>query len=184
MTYDSLSHPMLRQSSPKNITCDFISSQKTIAERLLNISRIRGGTYFKYTDIQYSTVDKLISKTKILYVSVITVPKNMTSTYISHDFSTVQLFLKNFSLRRQSEKNVNVQRWYCMQKNTLDWRKIEIINAPLRIQQIIHLTRLDCSSFCTWFGKFSDMMEKTHNRKQESRQNTKDKTKKTTCRRH
>ena len=49
-----------------------------IAERLLNISRIRGGMYFKYTDIQYSTVDQLISKTIILYVSVITVPKNVT----------------------------------------------------------------------------------------------------------
>ena len=31
--YDSLSHPMLRQSSPKNMTCHFNSSQKTIAER-------------------------------------------------------------------------------------------------------------------------------------------------------
>ena len=45
---------------------------------LLNTSRIRGGTYFEYTDIQYSTVDKLISKIIIVYVSVITVPKNMT----------------------------------------------------------------------------------------------------------
>ena len=53
------------------------------------------------------------------------------------------------------------------------------INAPLRIQQIIHLTRLDCFSFRTWFGKFSDMMEKTYNnRKQENRKNAKDKTKK------
>ena len=113
MTYDSLSHPMLRQSSPKNMTCHFNSSQKTIAERLLNISRIRGGTYSKYTDIQYSAVDKLISKTKILYVSVITVPKNMTCHFnlrITWFQYMYQLFFKNFSLRRQSEKNVNVQR--------------------------------------------------------------------------
>ena len=46
-----------------------------------------------------------------------------------------------------------------MQKNTLDWRKIKMVNAPLRIQQIIHLTRRDCSSFRTWFGKFSDMIQ-------------------------
>ena len=46
-----------------------------------------------------------------------------------------------------------------MQKHTLNWRKIKMVNAPLRIQQIIHLTRLDCSSFRTWFGKFADMME-------------------------
>ena len=45
---------------------------------LLNTSRIRGGTYFEYTDIQYSTVDKLISTIIIVYVSVITVPKNVT----------------------------------------------------------------------------------------------------------
>ena len=31
--YDSLSHPMLRQSSPKNMTFHFNSRQKTIAER-------------------------------------------------------------------------------------------------------------------------------------------------------
>ena len=45
---------------------------------LLNTSRIRGGAYFEYTDIQYSTVDKLISTIIIVYVSVITVPKNVT----------------------------------------------------------------------------------------------------------
>ena len=45
---------------------------------LLNTSRIRGGTYFEYTDIQYYTVDKLISTIIIVYVSVITVPKNVT----------------------------------------------------------------------------------------------------------
>ena len=99
MTYDSLSHPMLRQSSPKNMTCHFNSSQKTIAERLLNISRIRGGTYFKYTDIQYSTVDKLISKTITVYVSVITVPKNVTCHFNLRHMISVHvsaLFKKTF----------------------------------------------------------------------------------------
>ena len=57
--YDSLSHPMPSISH-------FNSRQTTIAERLLNISSIRGGTYFKYTDIQYFTVDQLTSKTIIL----------------------------------------------------------------------------------------------------------------------
>ena len=73
-----------------------------------------------------------------------------------------------------------------MQKNTLDWRKIKMVNAPLRIQQIIHLTRLDCSSFRTWFGKFADMMEEKkitiENRKADKVQRTKPE--KTTCRRH
>ena len=97
--YDSLSHPMLRQSSPKNMTYHFNSSQKTIAERLLNISRIRGGTYFKYTDIQYSTVGQLISKTIIVYVSVITVPKNVTCHFnLRHMISVYvsALFKKTF----------------------------------------------------------------------------------------
>ena len=62
----------------KTTTKNNNSRQTTIAERLLNISRIRGGTYFKYTDIQYSTVGQLTSKTIILYVSVIAVPKNVT----------------------------------------------------------------------------------------------------------
>ena len=90
-----------------------------------------------------------------------------------------QLFLKKLFITEAIREKCKRTKMYCMQRNTLDWRKIEMIKAPLRIQQIIHLTRLDCSSFCTWFGKFSDMMEETHNnRKQESRQNTKDKTKK------
>ena len=152
---------MLRQSSPKNMTCHFNSSQNTTAERLLNISRIRGGTYFIYTDIQYSTVDKLISKTKILYVSVITVAKNMTSTYISHDFSTVHISKRLFITKsiRENMQTYNGVQTVLYIENTLHWRKIKMINAPLRIQQIIHLTRLDCSSFCTWFGKCLDMME-------------------------
>ena len=74
---------------------------------------------------------------------------------VTEVISTVHIS-KDFSLRNQSEKNVDVQLYA---KNTLDWRKIKMVNAPLRIQQIIHLTRLDCSSFRTWFGKFSDMME-------------------------
>ena len=71
MTYDSLSHPMLRQSSPKNITCHFNSSQKTIAERYYALTQ-----YFKNTrlDLRTSnilisstlTVDQFISKTIIL----------------------------------------------------------------------------------------------------------------------
>ena len=64
-----------------------------------------------------------------------------------------------------------------MQKNTLDWRKIKMVNARFRIQQIIHLTRLDCSSFRTWFGKFADMMEEKQitieNRKADKVQRTK-----------
>ena len=49
------------------------------------------------------------------YVSVITVPKNMTSTYISHDFSTVHIS-KDFSLRNQSRKTCRRTKRYCMQK--------------------------------------------------------------------
>ena len=71
---------------------------------LLNTSRIRGGPYFEHTDIQYSTVDKLISKTIIVYVSVITVPKNMTSTYKSHDFSTVHISKRFFITKSIREK--------------------------------------------------------------------------------
>ena len=67
-------------------------------------------------------------------------------------------------------------------KNTLDWRKIKMVNAPLRIPQIIHLTRLDCSSFRTWFGKFSDMIEeKTHNDRKQAKYKGQNQ-KKTTCR--
>ena len=158
MTYDSLSHPMLRQSSPNHITCHFSSSQKTIAERYALTQ------YFKNTrlDLRTSnilisstlTVDQFISKTITLlrisyyctkkydlsfqltyhmisvhvqlflktfhygsnqYVSVITVPKNMTSTYISHDFSTVHIS-KDFSLRNQSRKKCRRTKRYCMQK--------------------------------------------------------------------
>ena len=42
------------------------------------------------------------------YLSVITVPKNLTSTYISNDFSTVHIS-KDFSLRNQSGKIVSGQ---------------------------------------------------------------------------
>ena len=50
------------------------------------------------------------------YVSVITVPKNMTSTYISHDFSTVHI-TKDLSLRNQSGKKcrrIMGYRQYCI----------------------------------------------------------------------
>ena len=70
---------------------------------------------------------------------------------ITEVISTVHIS-KDFSLRNQSDVQLYA-------KNTLDWRKIKMVNAPLRIQQIIHLTRLDCSFFHTWFGKFSDMIE-------------------------
>ena len=66
---------------------------------LLNTSRIRGSTYFEYTDIQYSTVDKLISKTIIVYVSVITVPKNVTCHFNLRHMISVHvsaLFQKTF----------------------------------------------------------------------------------------
>ena len=94
MTYDSLSHPMLRQSSPKNITCHFNSSQKTIAERYALTQ------YFKNTrlDLRTSnilisstlTVDQFISKTIILLrISHYCTEKyDLSSTYVSHDFST------------------------------------------------------------------------------------------------
>ena len=70
---------------------------------------------------------------------------------ITEVISTVHIS-KDFSLRNQSDVQLYA-------KNTLDWRKIKMVNAPLRIQQIIHLIRLDCSFFLTWFGKFADMIE-------------------------
>ena len=80
---------------------------------LLNTSRIRGGTYFEYTDIQYSTVDKLISKTIIVYVSVITVPKNVTCHFNLRHMISVHvsaLFKKTFHYGINQGKNVDVQR--------------------------------------------------------------------------
>ena len=108
--YDSLSHPMLRQSSPKNITCHFNYSQKTIAERLLNISRIRGGTYFKYTDIQYSTVDKLISKTKISHYCTEKCDLSFQLTYHMISVHVSAPFKKTFHYGINQGKNVDVQR--------------------------------------------------------------------------
>ena len=86
---------------------------------LFNTSRIRGGTYFKYTDIQYSTVDKLISKTITVYVSVITVPKNVTCHFNLRHMISVHvsaLSKKTFHYGGNQRKNVDVQRRYCMQK--------------------------------------------------------------------
>ena len=62
---------MLRQSSPKNITCQInpINSQKTVAERYALTQYFKNTRWYVlgiYTDIQYSTVDKVISKTIIL----------------------------------------------------------------------------------------------------------------------
>ena len=76
-----------------------------------------------------------------------------TSHYGGNQYHT---HFKRLFITRSIRKNVDVQLYA---KNTLDWRKIKMVNAPLRIQQIIHLTRLDCSFFHTWFGKFSDMIE-------------------------
>ena len=140
---------------------------------LLNISRIRGGTYSKYNDIQYTTVDKVISKTKILLRIIhyctekcdlhfnsrlmilvhVSALFRQTSHYGGNQYRT---HFKRLFITRSIRKNVDVQLYA---KNTLDWRKIKMVNAPLRIQQIIHLTRLDCSFFHTWFGKFSDTIE-------------------------
>ena len=65
-----------------------------------------------------------------------------------------------------------------MQKNTLDWRK-KRDDACSLMQQLTHPAHPKGSyRLRTCVGKFSDTMEKTHNRKQGSRQNTKDKTKK------
>ena len=129
--YDSLSHPMLSISH-------FNSRQTTIAERLLSISRVHGGTYFKYTDFQYSTVDQLISKTIILYVSVITVPNNVTCHFnlrITWFQYMYQLLLKRLFITksiREKYKRTKVQTILYIE-NTLHRRKIEMINAPLRI---------------------------------------------------
>ena len=100
------------------MTCHFNSSQKTIAKRLLNISRIRGGTYFEYTDTQYSTVDKLISKTIIVYVSVITVPKNVTCHFnLRHTNSVhVSALLKKLFITEAIREKCKRTKMYCMQK--------------------------------------------------------------------
>ena len=95
---------------------------------LLNTLRIRGGTYSKYNDIQYTTVDKVISKTKYSYVSVIraTVPKNMTchfnlrrmiSVHVSALFKQTSHYggnqydthFKRLFITRSIRKNVDVQ---------------------------------------------------------------------------
>ena len=97
----------------------FNSRQTTIAERLLNISRICGGTYFKYTYIQYSTVDQLISKTIILYVSVITVPKNVTRHFnlrITLFQYMYQLLLKRLFITEAIREKCKRTKRYCMQK--------------------------------------------------------------------
>ena len=86
--YDSLSHPTLSISHYRKILPIISTHVRQRLRRdtlLLNISRVHGGTRLDLrtsnipgTDFRYSTVDQLISKTIILYVSVITVPRNMT----------------------------------------------------------------------------------------------------------
>ena len=179
---------MLRQSSPKNITCHFNSSQKTIAERYALTQYFKNTRlYLRTLNILISstlTVDKFISKTIILLrISHYCTEKCDLSFQFTYHMISVHvsaLFKKLFITEAIREKCKRTK-MVLYAKNTLDWRKIKMINAPLRIQQVIHLTRLDCSSFRTWFGKFSDMIEEKHTTI-ESRQSTKDKTKKTTCR--
>ena len=162
MTYDSLSYPMLHRSLLNNITCHFNSSQKTIAERYALTQYIKNTRLdLRTSNILISstlTVDQFISKTIILLCISHYCTEKYDINFISHDFSTLHISKRLFITKSIREKCRRTKR-YWMQKNALDWRKIKMINAPLRMQQIIHLTRLDCSSFCTWFGKFSDMME-------------------------
>ena len=85
---------------------------------LLNTSRIRGGTYFEYTGIQYSTVDKLISMTITVYVPVITVPKNVTCHFnLRHMISVhVSAFLKKTFITEAIREKCKRTKKYCMQK--------------------------------------------------------------------
>ena len=72
--YDSLSHPMLRQSSPKNMTCHFNSSQKTIAERYALTQYFKSARLnLRISNILISstlTVDQFISKTIIILLRI------------------------------------------------------------------------------------------------------------------
>ena len=92
---------------------------------------------------------------------------------ITEVISTVHIS-KDFSLRNQSDVQLYA-------KNTLDWRKIKMVNAPLRIQQIIHpsdtprllLLPYLVRQICGHDGRKHTTIEK-----QENRQSTEDKTKK------
>ena len=115
------------------------------------------------------------------YLSVITVPKNLTSTYISNDFSNVHIS-KDFSLRNQSGKIVSgqwgtdstVYRKYpslaknqdgeCSSPDTADHPSDtpRLLLLPYLVRQI--------------FGH--DRRKHTTIEKQENRQSTEDKTKK------
>ena len=103
MTYDSLSHPMLRQSSPKNTTCHFNSSQKTIAERYALTQYFKNTRlYLRTSNILISStlsVDQFISKTIILLrISHYCTEKCDLSFQLTYHMISVhdQLFLKTF----------------------------------------------------------------------------------------
>ena len=85
---------------------------------------------------------------------------------------------------REKYKRTKRYRQYCIQKIPFIGEKSRwsMLLSWYSRSSIWHAS-IAPIAFRTWFGNFSDMMEKTHNnRKQESRQYTKDKTKKTTCR--
>ena len=147
---------------------------------LLNTSRIRDGTYSKYNDIQYTTVDKVISKTKILLriihyctekcdlhfnlrlMILVHVSALFKQTLITEVISTVHIS-KDFSLRNQSDVQLYA-------KNTLDWRKIKMVNAPLRIQQIIHLIASIAPSSLPGSANLRTSWKKTYNNRKTGKQ--------------
>ena len=58
----------------------------------------------------------------------------------------------------------------CMQKNTLDWRKIKMVNAPLRIQQIIHLIASIAPSSLPGSANLRTSWKKTYNNRKTGKQ--------------
>ena len=151
---------------------------------LLNTSRIRGGTYSKYNDIQYTTVDKVISKTKILLRIIhyctekcdlhfnlrlmilvhVSALFKQTSHYGGNQYRT---HFKRLFITRSIRKNVDVQLYA---KNTLDWRKIKMVNAPLRIQQIIHLIASIAPSSLPGSANLRTSWKKTYNNRKTGKQ--------------
>ena len=57
-----------------------------------------------------------------------------------------------------------------MQKNTLDWRKIKMVNAPLRIQQIIHLIASIAPSSLPGSANLWTSWKKTYNNRKTGKQ--------------
>ena len=132
---------MLRQSSPKKITCHFSSSQKTIAERYALTQ------YFKNTrlDLRTSnilisstlTVDQFISKTIILLrISHYCTEKCDLSFQLTYHMISVHvsaLFNKNFPLRRQSVRISH----YCTEKYDINFT-YHMISVPYTFQKTFH----------------------------------------------